>query len=287
MGLEVKIPSFTADPKYVTINRSIFLIQTFCLIFLFHIKVSNAMNDHERYLFDLQGFLAIPNALDAAQLAELNRLWDERIAAETDGDMTTHRWGNILEWGKPFLDLIDNPRISPYLAALLGDRFRLDHDYADLIRSGKGPIGTRLHGGGAPFDPSQYYKFQGDRMYNGLTVVAYNLRDVNEGDGGFGCVPGSHKSNLPFPEEWKELEHFQPFMRAVTGPAGTAVIFTEALTHGTLPWQGKGERRTLFYKFSPHPISWSARYYHAEQYEGLTDRQRAILEAPNARYRNR
>jgi hypothetical protein len=76
-------------------------------------------------------------------------------------------------------------------------------------------------------------------------------------------------------------------MRAVTGPAGTAVIFTEALTHGTLPWRGKGERRTLFYKFSPHPISWSARYYNAEQYEGLTERQRAILEAPNARYRNR
>ncbi|HZP81290.1 MAG TPA: hypothetical protein VFB21_06615 [Chthonomonadaceae bacterium] len=43
-------------------------------------------------------------------------------------------------------------------------------------------------------------------MRNGLTVVAYNLKDVNPGDGGFGCVPGSHKSNLPFPSEWRELE---------------------------------------------------------------------------------
>ncbi|MCB0105121.1 MAG: hypothetical protein KDE53_04420 [Caldilineaceae bacterium] len=42
-----------------------------------------------------------------------------------------------------------------------------------------------------------------------------------------------------------------------------------------------------FYKCSPHPISWSARYYAADAYEGLTERQRAILEAPNARYRNR
>jgi len=245
------------------------------------------MNDHERYLFDLQGFLAVPNALTAAQLEALNQLWDERIAQEADADMTTHRWGNILTWGQPYLDLIDNPTITPYLEALLGERFRLDHDYADLIRSGKGPIGTRLHGGSTPFDPSQYYRFQNGKMHNGLSVVAYNLRDVNEGDGGFGCVPGSHKSNFAFPDEWKELDHFQPFMRAVTGPAGTAVIFTEALTHGTLPWKGAGERRTLFFKFSPNPLSWSASYYDAANYEGLTERQRAILEAPNARYRNR
>jgi len=29
------------------------------------------------------------------------------------------------------------------------------------------------------------------RMANGLTVVAYNLKDVNPGDGGFACVPGT------------------------------------------------------------------------------------------------
>ncbi|MCB0062334.1 MAG: phytanoyl-CoA dioxygenase family protein [Caldilineaceae bacterium] len=245
------------------------------------------MNEHERYLFDLQGFIVVPNALDEAQLAKLNGIWDEKIASESNTETTTQRWGNLLQWGKPYRDLIDNPRITPYLEELLGDRFRLDHDYADLIRSGKGPIGTRLHGGCTPFDPSQYYRFQDGKLYNGLTVVAYNLRDVNAGDGGFGCVPGSHKSNLRFPDEWKELENFQPFMRAVTGPAGTAVIFTEALTHGTLPWHGAGERRTLFYKYSPHPVSWSARYYEAAAYDGLSERQRAILEAPNARYRNR
>jgi len=245
------------------------------------------MNEHERYLFDLQGFIAVPNALTATQLEELNTIWDARIAEESGTDTTTQRWGGLLGWGQPYLDLIDNARITPYLEGIVGERFRLDHDYADLIRRGKGPIGTRLHGGCTPFDPSQYYRFQDGKMYNGLTVVAYNLRDVNEGDGGFGCVPGSHKSNLRFPEEWKELDHFQPFMRAVTGPAGTAVIFTEALTHGTLPWNGAGERRTLFFKYSPNPLSWSAHYYDATAYEGLTERQQAILEAPNARYRNR
>ena len=70
-------------------------------------------------------------------------------------------------------------------------------------------------------------------------------------------------------------------MKRVTGPAGTAIVFTEAMAHGTLPWTGDHERRTLFFKYSPHWSSWYARYYNADDYPSLTDRQRAILEPPN------
>jgi hypothetical protein len=246
------------------------------------------MNENEQYLFDLQGYIAVPNALDKEQLADLNALLDKHIEQECASDRPAHRFGGLLEWGKPYRDLIDNPSIVPYLDVILGERFRLDHLYADLIRSGTSPIGATLHGGGAPFDPSQYYHFHGGQMYNGLTVVAYNLADVGPEDGGFGCVPGSHKSNYRFPGEWRDMsENLEPCVRRVTGPAGTAVIFTEALTHGALPWTGQGERRTVFFKYSPHPISWSARYFDEVDYEDLTERQRAILEAPNARYANR
>ena len=60
-------------------------------------------------------------------------------------------------------------------------------------------------------------------------VVAYNLRDVGPGDGGFAVVPGSHKASYPFPPEWIELDvpGGRRFVNAVTGPAGTAVLFTE------------------------------------------------------------
>ena len=67
----------------------------------------------------------------------------------------------------------------------------------------------------------------------------------------------------------------------------TAIVFTEALSHGTLPWTGAGERRTLFYKYSTHPSSWSAAYYDASRWPDLTLRQREILEGPNARYSSR
>ena len=37
------------------------------------------MDDEQRYLFDLQGWVTIPEALDRDQLATLNAAFDERI----------------------------------------------------------------------------------------------------------------------------------------------------------------------------------------------------------------
>jgi ectoine hydroxylase-related dioxygenase (phytanoyl-CoA dioxygenase family) len=238
------------------------------------------LTDQERYLFDLQGFLVVEDALAADQLAALNAALDERLAHQVEPDASTHRFGGLFGWGPEYRALIDNPRISPYLSELLGERFRVDHEYADVIRRGKGPIGATLHGGACPFDPSQYYLFRNGRMYNGLTVVAYNLKDVNTGDGGFGCVPGSHKSNLPYPGEWRDLEQERPFVRAVIGQAGSAVIFTEALTHGTLPWHGAGERRTVFLKFCPHPLAWARSAYDGLDHETFTAEEQRRLKRP-------
>jgi len=245
------------------------------------------MTEQEIYLFDLQGYLVVPNALSAEEVAALNAIMDEHLARAMEPGAHTHRFGGLLEWGRPYLDLIDNARITPYLTELLGPSFRLDHDYADVIRAGKGPIGTTLHGGATPYNALYSYHYENGRMRNGLSVVAYNLKDVHLGDGGFAAVPGSHKANRPFPSEWRELDTPRPCVQPVTGPAGTAILFTEALTHGTLPWTGKDERRTVFYKYSPHGLSWAAQYYDADAYEGLTEQQRAILEPPNARYAGR
>ena len=245
------------------------------------------MDEHEAYLFDLEGFLALEGALSASEVAELDDLLETRIQADVPADADTHRFEYPFDWSPAVRRLIDHDRLRPYLETILGEAYRLDHDYADLIRRGKGPIGCFLHGGGTPHTFAEWYDFRDGRPRSGLAVVAINLRDVGPGDGGFAAVPGSHKANLPFPADWRDLAVPRPFVRPVTGPAGTAVIFTEALSHGTLPWSGAGERRTLFLKFSPGALSWSATWYDPERYPELTDRQRAILEPPNARYRGR
>lgn len=44
------------------------------------------------------------------------------------------RFDSLLSWGKPLRNLLDHPRITPYLSNLLGEKFRLDHDYVHIIR---------------------------------------------------------------------------------------------------------------------------------------------------------
>ncbi len=43
------------------------------------------MTEHERYLFDLQGYLTVPGALDAEQLRALNTILDERLHTRSYG----------------------------------------------------------------------------------------------------------------------------------------------------------------------------------------------------------
>ena len=47
------------------------------------------MNEHERYLFDLQGYITIPNALDPARLDALNDVLDQQIDAAVSPDSGT------------------------------------------------------------------------------------------------------------------------------------------------------------------------------------------------------
>ena len=72
------------------------------------------MDVTERYLFDLNGYLALPGMLSRATVAELDALMDERIARDAPSDATTHRFGDILDWGPAVRTLIDHEPMLPY-----------------------------------------------------------------------------------------------------------------------------------------------------------------------------
>ena len=265
------------------------------------------MNQNEKYLFDLQGYTVVKGALSAAQLDDLrSRLEDHRRANPNPilgSDRTIFRgegdpaWSapSLLEMGGTYIDLIDLPHIKPYLTTLMGDHYRLDHDYVKVDGAMKDKT-LYLHGGGqgaggakdlvGPTDGGQcYYRYINGNFYNGLVAVAFELDDVNEGDGGFACIPGSHKSNIGLPDEWriaKTQAEMPEIVNQVAVSAGDAIIFTEACSHGTVPWKGDGERRTIFYKYCPHAVAWSPCYYNSDNYEGLTEAQRKILLPPSA-----
>lgn len=248
------------------------------------------MTDEERYLFDLQGYLVIKQALASEQVAELNGWITEQSEQDPrfDGNVEHLQIPDFIGWGQPFLNLLDNPKVVPYLKEILGASPRLDHHYAVFLKPGS-KKGLPLHGGATPYDPSQFYHCINGVFYNGLSVVAYALTDSPLGDGGFACVPGSHKSNFTLSEDicW----YRKPFPAVIQVPlqAGDCILFTEALTHGTLPWKGEGIRRTLFLKFSPGYMAWANTTYLQmtateeviPDVENLTETQRILLQPPS------
>ena len=237
------------------------------------------MSDEELYLFDLRGYLVIEGVLSAAEVAELNRLLDAQQLPPPAESVKSQRFGGFLFWDEPFRTLLDHPRILPYLEVLLGDGFRLDHYYGIHMATDTG--GLRLHGGGTPYEPEEYYVFR-DRMYNGLSVVTWALTDAPPEQGGSGCIPGSHKANYPCPPDIRRFERDPGCVIQVPMRAGDVVVFTEALTHGTHPWTAPHERRSLLFKYSPKHLAWGHhdQPWRAELRDLLTERQRRLLEPP-------
>lgn len=243
------------------------------------------MTDEERYLFDLRGFLVVPEVLDTAEVAALNVLVDAQELPDPDVSVESQRFGGFLAWDTRFRDLIDHPRILPYLKELLGLALRLDHAYGIKMRAGSPSL--NLHGGGTPYDPAQYYHYRNERMYCGLMVVTWALTDALEGHGGFCCVPGSHKSNLPCPAEIRTYNRDAGCVVPVPVRAGDVLIFTEALTHGTLAWTAPHHRRALLYKYSPGHQTWGRGNFGEEVRDQVTEQQRRILEPPYVYKRQR
>ena len=245
----------------------------------------------QQYLFDLQGYLVIHDALGAAEVAELNRLIDaQRLPSPRESIRFGSAAGKhgpdhgFLNWGEPFCRLLDHEAILPILRFRLGDYFRLDRLYG--IRMHKGQTMGAMHadyGASAPNSfttPGERFHFAPNRIYEGFTVAAWNLTDCGPTSGGFWCIPGSHKSNFKLPRRIHEAPEKAACVVIPEIPAGSVVLFSEAVMHGTAPWRADHERRTLLYKYCVSYMAWSRARVLSPPDVTLTPRQQALLTEP-------
>jgi hypothetical protein len=212
--------------------------------------VADGLSAQQRYFFDVNGYLVLDGVLPQRDVEYLDAIVAAQPMTPPGQSIDSQRFGDeFLRWDAGFRDLLDHAAVLPLLRDLLGDHLRLDHAYG--IRMAPGTSGLGLHGGGFPFDPSQYYVHRGGRMYNGLTTVTWSLVDSAPGQGGFGCIPGSHKADEHLPPEIPT-----DWVREVPLGAGSVLIFTEALTHCTIPWTAPHERRAVLFKYAPGHLAW-------------------------------
>ncbi|MXW54973.1 MAG: phytanoyl-CoA dioxygenase family protein [Gammaproteobacteria bacterium] len=262
---------------------------------------NQGLSDEQRYLFDTFGYVVLPNVVSDEQIEELRAT----LRSPTEQWVPVAQDDGPLHWSKVWRDMLDLPKLSPVLEEIIGNHgarnarvragidlptFRIDHINVHTHVK-RGFPGAHLHGGWKWTGGSQYFSYHDSRFFNGLVSVSFELYDTHPNDGGFCCIPGSHKSNLPLPADWHKInEKIPDCVARIPAVPGDAIVFTEALIHGTLPWNSDATRKTVFYKFSPHGTTWSCDYFNPDdfrQYPDIDDRKLAILEPPNARYHGR
>lgn len=270
------------------------------------------------YLFDLQGYLILRNAISPADLQEMNQWVDEHWSAIENaqlpgknvgsnqwiGNVELHSYGkddgvnfqNIIEGAPVFERLIDHPAWTPLVRKYINpvNGVSIHENFLNV----RGPGGfLYIHCGG--HTPLQYLTFRnhntGEWMVGQINVIMA-LQDIGPGDGPTVLVPGSHKSTEIHPRlevDGKGLVAIDDHQAAGTAlgmqemylKAGDALFFTDALTHGSAERTNPGHRRVVIYRYSPRFIRTRFNY---EWSEGLLNRltpERKQMIEPIARRR--
>lgn len=257
-------------------------------------------HDLQDYLFDLNGYLMIENAIDATLLADLNAAFDafpDLAFMEWWGEVqrldNNKRAGmelqNIVTAGKPFETLIDHPSWIDRMRRYCGENqtwiegLFIDECFATVRRTGGF---FPMHSGGQDRAIRNQYGYFDGRWQCGQVNILVALTDIGPGDGGTRIIPGSHKSNFahpvfnrPYNERVQDTDEDVPGSITVTMKAGDALLFADAVSHGASARTNPGERRAVIYRYGP---GWGrTRYgyqYSKELLDRVTPAQRAILE---------
>ena len=274
-------------------------------------------NNIQDYLFDLQGYLILKNAISATDVREMNQWIDDHASYvtepwATDGDskkkgrwighIETHTYNeengvnfqSIIEGGPVFEKLIDHPAwidlVKKYIHSS-ANGLSIHENFLNV----RGPGGyIHIHCGGHV--PLSYLTFRqnntGEWMVGQINVLMA-LNDIGAGDGPPVLIPGSHKCTEIHPRLAVDGQGLiydsvsgKPAATAIATQemylkAGDVLLFTDAITHGSAERTNPGYRRTIVYRYSPKYVRERFNYQISpELLHRLTPERRAII-VPN------
>ena len=223
------------------------------------------ISEKEFFHWDLCGHLVLREMMDADWLEAANEAIDSNTDQISTGGSAAgdskplagtgvgrssmgDPWKLPAPYGEPFQRMIAHPGLIQRLNWIMGSGFECMQCSAFL--SGKGSSGHFLHAAGEPAKVTNHYRQQNGRVYSEYINVAWQLRDVTLEDGGFVCIPGSHKASYPMPEGIRTCDDEMGLVRHVEMKAGDVLLFlASAQTHGAYPWTGEENRRMIFFQY--------------------------------------
>ena len=231
----------------------------------------------DKYLFDLNGFIVIQNALNKSEVKACNKIIDKLKKLkhnEWEGYVHGHNYGGkeglnlqqIYEAGKPFEKLIDHPSWINHMLEFVGGDGTFDHQHGPLfigenfvnVRGPGDAIG--IHSGNHEGTQRGHYRYENGKMHSGQVNILVALTDIGKGDGGTVVIPASHKANFKHPEfdqnrmlKGGKVSHaaFMTGAKEVYLKQGDALLFVDSLCHGSAKRANKGERRVVIYRYGP------------------------------------
>lgn len=233
------------------------------------------LTDMDIYLFDLRGYLLLENALTNDEVQALNAgidailplkhgEWLGYVHGHTFGDDEGINLQQIYEGGEPFEQLIDHPSWIDKVKHFVGgegtfDYYHgplfIDENFANLRGPGEA-IG--LHSGGHQGVKRNQFRYHNGRFQCGQVNILIALTDIGPGDGATMVIPGSHKSNFPHPHydkyrmggEQASVDNAEGAIE-VHMKAGDAILFVDAIAHGSAKRVNPGLRRIIVYRYGP------------------------------------
>ena len=231
----------------------------------------------DRYLFDLNGYIVLRGALSAEHVLACNHVLDGLQHVES-GDWCGRVHGHnftgahegvnlqqIYEAGPAFEQLIDHPawiaKVTHFIGTdatnfdgLHGPCF-IDENFANLRSAGEA-IG--LHSGGQDRVTRCQFRYHDGKFHCGQINILIGLNRIGPGDGATMVIPGSHKSNICHPEMQDAAIGTTPTsVDHVTGAvevfleAGDAILFVDAIMHGSAKRTNAGQRRIAVFRYGP------------------------------------
>ena len=228
---------------------------------------------------EVEGYVLLPNLLDADEIAELKAV---TAGFETTGvDYSEQQRGrsHIEFTGGKITALIAHPTTTAFLRELFGgEAIIMSYVYA---RSEPGHPGISLHTDGQPYG-SEIFGYEGSCPF--LVRVLYYLDDLTPNVSPFRVVPRSHLSMHADANPYKRYES-HPEQVMVTAKAGSAVLLNHKAFHGNYPNTGDRPREMLAIGYRPEwagPVA-EVDEWDAEQVAKLPDAVRPFFGSRNQR----
>lgn len=258
-------------------------------------------HDLQDFLFDLRGYLILPQAVKPDLIERLNCTldpyldmeyleWRNNIQRFDNNGYAGIELQNIVEANGPFAELIDHPSWIGRLQRYCGENdsyvhgLFIDECFASVRRKGGY---FPMHSGNHDGVVRNQYRYVNGKFRCGQVNILLALTDIGPGDGGTCILPGSHKSNFAHPvmrRDYneramdKELPHIDGSLE-VHLKKGDALLFVDALCHGATSRTNPGDRRVVIYRYGPTWGNTRHGYrYSDELLASLTPERKKILQ---------